>query len=137
MNVITIGRLAKETGMGVETIRFYEREGLIAPTSRRMGSGYREYDVSAIRRLLFIRRGKDLGFSLKEIRELLSLRAKSKTRCASIKSKAEAKIADIEMKISDLEKIKRSLTMLAKTCHAASPTSECPILDYLDQEEAK
>lgn len=133
MQPMTIGKLAKAAGVGVETIRFYEREGLILKPSLSAGSGYRKYDCAVIDRLAFIRRAKDLGFTLDEIRELLNLRAKSKSKCATIKTKAEAKIADVNRKIDDLMAIKSALEKLVSTCNAESPTSECPILDALAQ----
>jgi len=135
MESMTIGRLAKATGVGVETIRFYEREGLIQKPSRQVGSGYRKYDHVSARRLEFIRRSKDLGFSLKEIRELLNLRARSKGKCGSVKVKAKEKISDVEHKIADLMAIKATLEKLVSTCNDESPTSECPILDALDRKE--
>ncbi len=135
MPAMTIGKLAKHTGVGVETIRFYEREGLIQRPERAVGSGYRKYEHDAVLRLNFIHRAKDLGFSLKEIRELLSLRASSKSKCASVKAKAEAKIINVERKIEDLLAIKTALKKLAATCHAEAPTSECPILDALEGEK--
>jgi MerR family mercuric resistance operon transcriptional regulator len=135
MESMTIGRLAKATGVGIETIRFYEREGLIQKPSRQVGSGYRKYDLVAARRLEFIRRSKDLGFSLKEIRELLNLRARSKGKCGAVKAKAKEKISDVEHKIVDLMAIKVTLEKLVSTCNDESPTSECPILDALDRKE--
>ncbi len=136
MQPMTIGKLAKATGIGIETIRFYEREGLIQKPSHQVGNGYRKYEPSDIERLAFIRRAKDLGFSLKEIRELLNLRAKTKAKCASVKSKALEKIGEVERKIADLTAIKVALEKLASTCNAEAPTSECPILDALAQRES-
>jgi len=130
---MTIGKLAKEAGIGVETIRFYEREGLLPRPARIGGSGYRQYAPENIQRLGFIRQAKDLGFSLKEIRELLSLRATSKAKCGSVKSKAERKMIDVEKKICDLKAIKSALETLILQCNEEKPTSECPILEALDK----
>lgn len=128
---MTIGKLAKEAGIGVETIRFYEREGLLPRPARVAGSGYRQYAPENIQRLGFIRQAKELGFSLKEIRELLSLRATSKAKCGSVKLKAQRKIADVEKKITDLHAIRGALETLILRCKEEKPTSECPILEAL------
>lgn len=129
-----IGAVAKKTGIGIETIRFYEREGLIAVPSRGP-SGYREYSGDFETRLFFIRRAKDLGFSLKEIKELLSLKIKPKSKCASVKSKAEKKIEEIEEKINHLESIKSALKGLVSSCNSELSTSDCPILDAFEKGE--
>jgi MerR family mercuric resistance operon transcriptional regulator len=134
MNPLTIGQVAKESGVGVETIRFYEREGLIAKPPRRP-SGYRQYDRDVIRRIRFIQRGKDLGFSLREIAELLSLRLTRGRSCADVKARATAKIEDIESKVAVLERMKEALTRLAAACAGKGSVSECPILDALDAED--
>lgn len=134
MNPLTIGQVAKESGVGVETIRFYEREGLIAKPPRRL-SGYRHYDRDVIRRIRFIQRGKDLGFSLREIAELLSLRLARGRSCADVKARATAKIGDIESKVAVLERMKGALTRLAAACGGIGSVSECPILDALDAED--
>jgi len=131
----TIGRLASEVGINLETVRFYEREGLLKkpPRSR---NGYRQFPVDSIRRLRFIRRAQDLGFSLNEIRELLALRASSGTSCEEICRLAEAKLADVEAKITTLESLRDSLRKLAKSCPRCAPLSDCPILECLDGDEA-
>jgi len=130
---LTIGQLAKKTEVNVETIRFYERRGLM-PKPLRRESGYRQYSDDDIARVRFIRRAKELGFSLKEILELLSLRVDPDTTCGDIKRRAETKIADIDQKIRTLQGMKKALTKLASTCRGRGPTSECPILEMLDSE---
>src|SRR5947208_10875572 len=105
MNTLTIGQVAKYAGVGVETLRFYEREGLIEEPPRRE-SGYRQYSADVVKRILFIKRAKELGFSLGEIQELLSLRVDPETTCTDVKRQAEARIADIEHKIADLVRMK-------------------------------
>ena len=127
---LTIGQVAKRCGVGVETIRFYEREGLIEQPSR-PESGFRKYMPDAIRSVHFIQRSKALGFSLREIKELLSLRVDSKTTCNAVKGRAEAKIADIEKKIRHLQEMNRALVTLTVACQKKKPTSECPILEAL------
>lgn len=133
MKPLTIGEVARRAGVGVETVRFYERRGLIAEPARR-ASGYRQYDEEVIDRLRFIRRAKDLGFTLKEINELLSLRLDPSASCADVKSRTDQKIADIETKIRTLQRMKRALLKLSKACNGHGSSDECPILDALDGE---
>lgn len=130
---LTIGEVAKAAEVGVETVRFYEREGLIAQPPRG-NSGYRQYPPETIRRVRFIRRAKDLGFTLKEIGELLSLRVAPGTTCAEVRAMALGKIENVEQKMAELKRIKDVLDRLAQTCSGQGPTSECPILDMLDEE---
>ena len=134
MEALTIGQLAKQAGVGVETIRFYEREGLLAEPERRP-SGYRQYTAEVVRRVRFIRHAKDLGFALKEIQELLELRVDPISTCADVRKRARAKIADINGRIAALERMKAALERLARSCRGRGPTSECPILEVLDREE--
>lgn len=134
--VLTIGEVAKAAEIGVETIRFYEREGLIAEPPRR-ASGYRQYPREAIRRLRFIRRAKELGFTLREIGELLSLRVDPGTTCADVRAMARAKIEDIDGRVAELHRIKDVLERLARSCRGKGPTSECPILDILEERERR
>ena len=136
MSALTIGQAAKRVGMGVEAVRFYERKGLIKP-SRRGGNGYRQYSEDAIARLQFIQRAKTLGFSLKEIGELLAIRHDPTTTCRDIQSRAEAKLSDIDAKIQGLRRMSAVLTKLINDCAGDGPTSECPILDALDVREEK
>ncbi len=130
---LTIGRLAKQAGVNLETVRFYERRGLL-PKSPRTASGYRLFPADAARRLRFIRRAQELGFSLTEIRELLSLRMSRRTTSADIRKRAEAKIADIEAKIRSLESMKKTMRKLTRVCDGCAPVAECPILESLDRE---
>jgi len=134
MKPLTIGQVAKAAEVGIETIRFYERRGLIQEPPRK-DSGYRQYPADVVARLRFIQRAKELGFSLKEIKELLTLRVDPETTCAEVRSRAQVKIADIEQKIEALHKMKQALVKLTQTCKGRGPTSECPILDALDKEE--
>ncbi len=134
MSRLTIGRVAKEVGVNLETIRYYERRGLV-PTPPRTRSGYRLYTPEAVRRLRFIRRAQELGFALKEIRELLALRVDTKTTCAGVRQRAQAKIADVETKIRALRQIRKALTRLTAACAGRGPASDCPILEYMDAGE--
>lgn len=135
MEILTIGQLAKQAGVGVETIRFYEREGLIAEPERRPSSRYRQYPPQAVRRVRFIRHAKELGFTLKEVQELLELRVDPDSTCADVRGRAKAKIEDIEGRIESLHRMKAALDRLARKCRGAGPTTECPILEELDREE--
>ena len=131
MNALTNGQLAKQADVGVETVRFYERQGLLEEPDRR-ASGYRQYDEGVVRRLQFIRRAKELGFTLKEIRDLLSLRVDPTTTCADVKQRAESKLTDIEQKIRTLQRMKRALVKVTNSCSGSGPTSECPILEAIE-----
>jgi MerR family copper efflux transcriptional regulator len=136
MKPLTIGQVASRAGIGVETVRFYERQGLLEEPARK-DSGYRQYPKEAVARLRFIGKAKELGFTLKEIKELLSLRLDPTTSCADVKRRAEEKIADIEAKIATLQRMRRALVKLTKECSGRGPISECPILDALEPEETK
>ena len=133
MKALTIGQVARSAGVGVETVRFYEREGLLQEPARK-ASGYRQFTEDVIARLRFIKRAKELGFSLKEIKELLALRVDPDTTCAEVRKQAQAKISDVETKIQALQRIKKALVRLTTSCRGSGPTSECPILDALDTE---
>jgi MerR family copper efflux transcriptional regulator len=135
MDTITIGELARRAGVNVETIRFYEREGLIAQPPRRR-SGYRQYPEDAVRRIRFIRHAKELGFTLLEIADLLSLRVARGTTCDAVRTRATAKIADIDRKMLDLERMRTALKELTRACVGRGPTGECPILEALDRTGA-
>jgi MerR family copper efflux transcriptional regulator len=134
MESMTIGQVAKRAGVGVETIRFYEREGLIVPPPRK-DSGYRAYPPETVDRVRFVRRAKELGFSLGEIKELLALRIAADATCAQIRTRAEIKIADIEDRIASLRRMTQALTRLADACDGGrGAVSECPILDALESD---
>lgn len=134
METLTTGQLAKQARVNVETIRYYRRRGLLPDPPRRK-SGYRLYSRDAVARIEFIKRAQGLGFSLKEISELLSLRVDPQTTCADVKRRAEAKIADIQEKIKTLGKMKVALVKLSAACRGTGPASECPILEVLDGAE--
>ena len=134
MKSLTIGKLAKEASVNLETVRYYERRGLLPKPPRSTSSGYRQFPEDAARRLRFIRRAQELGFSLKEVGELLSLRVSRRTTSAAIRARAEAKVADIQEKIRSLESMKKTLQKLTKVCDGCAPLAECPILDSLDRE---
>lgn len=129
---LSIGELARSAGVRVETLRFYERKGLLAEPPRR-SSGYRAYPRDALRRVLFIRRAKDLGFTLREIAELLSLRVDPHKSCADVRAIAKARIADVDARIAELTRIKVALERLERGCRGKGPTGACPILDAIEK----
>jgi MerR family copper efflux transcriptional regulator len=131
MDFLKIGEVAKQSNVGIETIRYYERVGLLAKPERRP-SGYRQYDQSVVARLKFIRRTKELGFTLAEIRELLALWFDANTRCEHIRERAKLKITEIEDKILSLRKMKRSLKKVVSECESQDALGECPLLEGLD-----
>lgn len=134
METLTIGQVARQAGVGVETVRFYEREGLLEEPPRR-ASGYRQYSKQVIKRIAFIKRAKLLGFSLKEIAELLRLRVDAHTSCTEVKERTEAKIAEVERKVVELQRMRQALLQVALLCTEEEPGSHCPLLDTLDQQE--
>ncbi|MBO0790979.1 MAG: heavy metal-responsive transcriptional regulator [Ktedonobacteraceae bacterium] len=134
METLSIGQLARQAGVRVETIRFYEREGLLEKPPRR-ASGYRQYSEEVVKRIDFIKRAQQLGFSLKEIMELLTLRVDAQTSCKEVKRHTEAKIAEVERKLVALQRMRTALLQVAALCIGDGPTSRCPMLDALDQQE--
>jgi Hg(II)-responsive transcriptional regulator len=134
MGILSIGQVARRAGVGVETVRFYEREGLLEEPPRR-ASGYRQYSEQAVRRIHFIKRAKLLGFSLKEITELLMLRVDGQTSCEEVKQHTEAKIAEVERKLVELQRMRQALLQVHSLCVGQGPTGSCPMLEALDQTE--
>ncbi len=135
-SAVTIGRLAKAAGVNIQTLRYYERLKLLTPTARKL-SGYRVYGDEAIRRLCFIKNAQDLGFTLREIAELLNLRVSSKSQCGSVLRKAQAKLAQIEAKVQGLQALAQTLRSLMRACKAGQPTDPCPILKCLEEKERR
>ena len=134
MDQITIGVLAKEAQVNLQTIRYYEREGLIAKPPR-TASGYRLFSWESVRRVRFVKHAQELGFSLAEVKELLALRVDRKTNCTDIRQRAEHKLEDVQNKIRALQGIEDALKRLTATCHGSGPVSECPILESFNPEE--
>ena len=135
MKALTIGKVANRAGIGIETVRFYEREGLIAEPPRDESSGYRRYPEDTVSRLRFVKKAKELGFSLKEIGELLSLKARPSGSCADVRARATDKIENINQKIEVLEAMRGALMGLVEECSGTGPRTECPILNALDAGE--
>ncbi|MBW8074289.1 MULTISPECIES: MerR family transcriptional regulator [Metallibacterium] len=132
---LTIGRVARAAGVAIDTIRYYEREGLLPEPERRL-SGYRDYTSDAITRLRFIRRAKELGFSLPEIRELLALSADRERGVRGVKQRAEARLTEIERRIRELKRVQRGLKSLIDACPGHGAPERCPILTALSREES-
>jgi Zn(II)-responsive transcriptional regulator len=131
MSDYSIGELAARAGVRVETVRFYERHGLLTPAARR-ASGYRRYGEPQLARLRFIRRAKALGFSLDDIAQLLSLSAQRSV--PRIKQAAEARLADVERRLGELQRIRDGLRELVSACPGHGRAESCPILRALSQE---
>lgn len=132
MRPFTIGWVARAAGVNVETVRYYERRGLIARPSARDGA-YRAYPPEAVNRIRGIKRVQKLGFSLDEIKELMTMRANAEAKCGDAGAQAERKMAEIEEKIRTLQAMKRSLRQLADACRMEAPIAECPILRGLGE----
>lgn len=125
------GEVAAKAGVNVQTLRYYERRGLLKEPERRP-SGFREYKPDAVRLVRFIKRAQELGFTLTEIEELLRFREDRRSRCPDVRAAAEAKIEDIERKVENLRAMKRALAVLVSSCSTEGSTRECPILEALD-----
>lgn len=131
--MLTIGQLAKEAGVGVETIRFYEREGLLAAPGR-SPSGYRQYPPEVVARVRFLRCAQWLGFTLRDAEELLALRDDPEADRADVREKATAKLADIDERLAELRAMRVELARLLTTCRGNGPAADCPIIAALDVE---
>lgn len=131
MDQLTTGEVAKQGGVKLETIRYYERRGLLAKPPR-TASGYRMFTTDAVRRLRFIRHAQALGFSLEEIQELLTLRLTRGRSCADVQARAQTKLEQIDEKIRSLRAMRKALTQVTTACPGKGPLSKCPILDALN-----
>lgn len=135
MPELTIGRAAKAAGVNVETIRFYERRGLIVrpPTP---SQGYREYDLDTVERIRFIQQAQEIGFSLREIQELLALRADPEADCADVRARATAKLDDVNAKIRQLQNVQAALEKLISACPGKGAIEYCSILEEVSPRKA-
>lgn len=131
MTAMSIGQVAAETGITVEAIRYYENQALI-PEAPRSPAGYRLFPADTIKRIRFIQRAQDLGFSLRDIHALLGLRNAPGASCATVKARAEEKLAEVDKKIFELMRIRSALTNLSEQCVAQADLGDCPILDALE-----
>ncbi|MBY0471926.1 MerR family transcriptional regulator [bacterium] len=128
----TIGSLANDAGVGIQTVRFYERQGLLKQPARR-GSGYRQYSSEDAKQIRFIKRAQELGFTLKEVKGLLELQAISKSACSDVKVRADQKTVEIQEKIQDLKRMQRSLAEISSCCARGKTTrGVCSILDCFE-----
>lgn len=128
-DAFTIGHLARATATKVETVRYYERIGLLAAPGRTQGN-YRAYGTEALSRLSFIRRARDLGFSIDQVRELLDLAAQGQRDCGSVDAMATGHLAEIDRKLADLAALRRELSTLISSCRGGA-ISDCRILEAL------
>jgi MerR family copper efflux transcriptional regulator len=126
-----IGEVAAEAGVIPQTLRYYERVGLLPPPFRR-ASGYRTYDAQTVRRVRFIKRAQELGFTLAEIRDLLGFREQSESACAQVEGRATATLDRIAERIRDLESMRSALAEYVTSCRRREPLDDCPLLRALD-----
>ena len=129
----TIGWVAKEAGVNAQTVLYYERRGLL-PAPSRSASGYRLFNDESVRRIRFIKRAQELGFSLKQIAALLALQGERDASCTGISDMAAGHLEDIESKIHDLERMREALVPLVNACPGKGPLKSCPILDSLEDD---
>jgi MerR family copper efflux transcriptional regulator len=130
---LTIGAVAKRVGVAIDTIRYYERQGLLPEPARR-ASGYRSYGDGTVAQLRFIRRAKDLGFTLEEIRELLTLSADRLHGVKRVKQRAKQRLAEIEQRIAEWQRVRDGLAQLIESCPGHGKPESCPILAALNDE---
>lgn len=128
---LSIGEVAGEAGVNVQTLRFYERRGLLAEPPRR-ASGYRDYPPDSVSRVRFIKRAQELGFSLAEVEDLLRLRDDPAIPCRRVRSTAEAKMTEIDAKLRHLRAMRSALAALVKSC-AENRKHHCPLLEALEE----
>jgi Hg(II)-responsive transcriptional regulator len=125
------GELARRAEVNIQTLRFYERLGLL-PVPPRRASGYREYSPEVVELVRFIKRAQDLGFSLREVKELLDLREVPRATCGDVVVLAQRKVEEIDAKINDLRAMRAALTKLLKNCTGTAPIARCPIIESLE-----
>ncbi len=132
--LLTIGKVASQANVSIETVRYYERLGLV-PEPPRSESGYRLYDEESVKRLRFIKEAQELGFTLEEIRDLLSLRVDANTSCAEVRQRAEQKVTEIAGKIRSLQAMQAALEgMIAACVEGGGPSGACPILETIEAQ---
>lgn len=131
---LTIGQVAKMANVNIQTLRYYERRKILRPVARR-DSGYRVYDGEAVRTVQFIKRAQQLGFTLEDIQDLLSLRIEKKSKCANVRARAEKTLREVEDRISRLETMRKALKRLIRDCDQRATNEACPILESFEPEE--
>ncbi len=132
MENLTISKTAREAGVGVETIRFYERKGLIKQPLKPRDGGFRTYSGKIIQQVRFIRHAQELGFSLREIEELLTLRANPKSDCADVRKRASEKLQEVERKIDQLQKMGSALSKVIAACPSQGVLDDCSIIEAME-----
>jgi len=137
MHTFTIGQAAQRASVGVETIRFYERKGLIQQPKKPLSGGFREYSGEIIQHIRFIRQAQDLGFSLKEIDVLLGLRANPGSDCATVQRRACEKLAEVERKVAQLNKIGAALEKVIAACPSRGALDGCSIIAALEHDSER
>ncbi len=135
-SLFSIGKVAEATRVSVDTIRFYEQKGLVTVLSR-TAAGYRQFGADTVRRILFIKRAQDCGFTLNEIKELMGLRNTDDAGCIDVKQKLQKKMGEVKKHIAELECFLQALETLDEVCSGTGPISECPVLEALDLVEEK
>jgi DNA-binding transcriptional MerR regulator len=130
--MLKIGDVARQAELSIDTVRFYEREGLLGRV-RRSTAGQRQYGDDTVRRLAFVRRATALGFSLAEVKSLLALRVSARMPCERVRERALAKLADIDRRITELQEMRGALGRLATGCEQGAVLGTCPFLDELSQ----
>ena len=130
------GELAAHAGVNIQTVRFYERRGIL-PRPDRTSSGYRVYPAEAVRMIRFIKRAQELGFTLDEVEELLRLRNNRRSSCSAVKAAGQAKMTSVDAKIASLKAMKRALTVLLASCERNDRDRECPILEALEASDER
>lgn len=131
---MTVGELAKKARVNVETLRYYERRSIL-PKPTRTTSGYRIYGEEDVRRIRFVKQAQAMGFRLNEISELMSLAVDDPLTCDEVREQAESKLTEIDRKLSDLRRVRKTLVRLIKSCQTGDPTGPCPILSSLKEDE--
>ncbi|MGH8540468.1 MAG: MerR family DNA-binding protein [Stenotrophobium sp.] len=132
MSGLTIGKIAQRAGVAIDTVRYYERSGLL-PAAPRRDSGYRDFPANTVKRLRFIRRAKELGFTLEEIGELLALSSRRDVK--AVKATAQSRLASVEQKLAELQRIRKGLRTLIEHCPGHGDAQHCPILNALQDGE--
>jgi Hg(II)-responsive transcriptional regulator len=132
--MLTIGQLAERARVRLDTVRYYERRGLLPPPPR-TAAGYRQYAPETVRRVAFIKRGQTLGFTLDEIEQLLALRVTPGPGCTAVERRARSTIARLDHQLADFQRMRRALARLADACHSQHATDECPLLAAIEPQE--
>ncbi len=135
MKTMTISKIAKEAGVGVETVRFYERKGLVDQPPKPSSGGFRVYPIETAEQIRFIRQAQELGFSLHEIKELLALRTDPTTDCADVREQAQTKLDEVKRKVAQMKGIQTALEKLIAACPGEGALQVCSIIDAIETPE--